>query len=589
MLNNNNPTITVIVPFYNTEKYLQLCLESIQGQTFTDFEVLLIDTGSTDGSKQICEKFVLMDSRFKLLTTETIGVSSGRNIGLQQAKGEYISFIDSDDWVESTYLESLLAPFKVYSQIDLTLCSYSQFFSPTRIIHKKKPRSRVLSRIELVKAIFGVGNEDRLPIAGGYVWNKMFRKTSLTGLAFENTSIAEDEIFCLTVFKNISFGYFVSQELYNYRMRPSSYVNHPDFPFKHLEMRYNLMRLYEGSEISNILKASFLRAYLTLSLKLLKNKTSIPSSKHYSLLKEYINNAILLSNQPDVRNLLTKEHCCTLNRIKFFNVPYLVFKTYQLIKLPNVLMQIFKLKRNFFQKNKKDEARIKSSTPQLEENLSHLRLMCHANTIANQHSKIFLNYKGLHKNKDIVIVATGETLDKYIPIKDAIHIGVNKACLFDKVKFDYLFLQDYSGSKLYIDRIKNSECVKFYGKFCTEKLSDCNIPIHEIESANSKLYYTTYPDHYFAEDLTTHGLADYHSIVFAALSFALWTHPKRIFLVGCDCSNLYFDGTKGKSFQFLKKGWEKARDFCFNSYPDIEIISINPVGLKGLFKDVYTK
>ena len=101
------PKISVIVPVYNVEKYLHRCVDSILAQTFTDFELLLINDGSKDSSGVICDEYAAKDSRVLVFHKENGGVSSARNMGLDNAKGEWISFVDSDDWVEKEYLETL--------------------------------------------------------------------------------------------------------------------------------------------------------------------------------------------------------------------------------------------------------------------------------------------------------------------------------------------------------------------------------------------------------------------------------------------------------------------------------------------------
>lgn len=104
---NNIPIISIIVPVYNVEKYLPQCLDSIMGQTFTDFEVLLIDDGSSDCSGNICDKYAERDGRIRVYHQQNAGVSSARNLGLHYAKGTYIAFIDSDDYITSDYLKNL--------------------------------------------------------------------------------------------------------------------------------------------------------------------------------------------------------------------------------------------------------------------------------------------------------------------------------------------------------------------------------------------------------------------------------------------------------------------------------------------------
>ena len=100
--------ISVIIPVYNVEKYLDQCLKSVTAQTYTDFECILVNDGSTDKSGEICDNWAKNDNRFKVIHQENQGVSAARNKGIENAQGEYIIFIDSDDWVDTDYLETLM-------------------------------------------------------------------------------------------------------------------------------------------------------------------------------------------------------------------------------------------------------------------------------------------------------------------------------------------------------------------------------------------------------------------------------------------------------------------------------------------------
>lgn len=105
---NAAPKISVIVPVYNVKKYLRRCLESIRAQTFTEFECICVDDGSPDGSPAICDEYAKMDSRVRVIHQENAGVSAARNAGLDVACGEYVCFVDSDDWVERNFFENVL-------------------------------------------------------------------------------------------------------------------------------------------------------------------------------------------------------------------------------------------------------------------------------------------------------------------------------------------------------------------------------------------------------------------------------------------------------------------------------------------------
>ena len=99
--------ISIVVPIYNVENYLRMCLDSIQNQTYKNFECLLINDGSPDNSAEICREYVAKDSRFRYFEKENGGLSSARNYGIDRAEGSFITFVDSDDWLESTCLEIL--------------------------------------------------------------------------------------------------------------------------------------------------------------------------------------------------------------------------------------------------------------------------------------------------------------------------------------------------------------------------------------------------------------------------------------------------------------------------------------------------
>ena len=119
-----NELISIIVPIYNVEKYLRQCLDSIMNQTYRNFECLLINDGSSDNSEDICREYVSKDSRFRYFEKENGGVSSARNLGIEHSKGEYITFIDSDDWVDSDYLEVLYNSL-VDERADIAISTYS--------------------------------------------------------------------------------------------------------------------------------------------------------------------------------------------------------------------------------------------------------------------------------------------------------------------------------------------------------------------------------------------------------------------------------------------------------------------------------
>lgn len=163
--------VSIIVPIYNSEKYLEKCINSLINQTYQNIEVILIDDGSTDASAQICELFQKRDERVQYIRQENAGVSASRNKGIFVSKGEFIVFIDSDDYVVSNYIESLVTEIK---DVDLSVCGYYEVNSMADVITSSIKSERcinTLSSEEYLEILFesDIGYQ-------GYVWNKLFKK-----------------------------------------------------------------------------------------------------------------------------------------------------------------------------------------------------------------------------------------------------------------------------------------------------------------------------------------------------------------------------------------------------------------------------
>ena len=220
-------------------------------------------------------------------------------------------------------------------------------------------------------------------------------------------------------------------------------------------------------------------------------------------------------------------------------------------------------------------------------------------TVSQVHQKTFAEYKNINNGKDIVIIGTGPSLNKYKYLDDVVNIGLNSAISNKSLNLDYLFVQDYNGLKKCISDIEQTEQItKFYGciprQFYGLKESHLNnaiIPESIINKHSAKKYfvYCKYPylPITFNPNIDYTWLADGGSVAFSAIQFALYTNPRRIYLVGCDCSNGYYN-TNNKKIKIDKKyinSWKELKKFADIYYPDIEIISVNPVGLRGIFKD----
>ncbi|WP_158076834.1 glycosyltransferase family 2 protein [Wohlfahrtiimonas populi] len=176
---------SIIIPVYKVEKYITKCIQSLLDQTHQNFEVLLVDDGSPDNSIEIARKLVGNDSRFIFLEKENGGQASARNLGLDHAKGECISFLDSDDYFENSFLEKIFAVFKAQPNIDIVICGYQQVEENGDVIKKFMP---VLNPDhEREDVLFAYENIDY------NVWNKVYRRSVWENQRFIEGIIYEDK------------------------------------------------------------------------------------------------------------------------------------------------------------------------------------------------------------------------------------------------------------------------------------------------------------------------------------------------------------------------------------------------------------
>ena len=208
-----NIIISIIVPIYNVEKYLEECLESILNQTYTNIEVILVNDGSTDKSKEICERFCQQDSRFKLVTQANQGVSIARNSGVRESIGEYIMFVDSDDVVKENIVEVLFSYMK--EDVDIVECILTQ---NKEELQKNKPIQIIFegnSTAAIIKCI-ALKEVNYSPCA------KLYRREIIEKVPFLEGVIYEDVYTGINFLKNIRKMVVVDLTGYYYRFSPNS-------------------------------------------------------------------------------------------------------------------------------------------------------------------------------------------------------------------------------------------------------------------------------------------------------------------------------------------------------------------------------
>lgn len=242
------PKISVIVPVYKAEKYLNECVESVLKQTFKDFELILVDDGSPDSSGKICDKYAIRDNRVQVIHQKNSGVAVARNSGLEIARGEYVIFMDSDDYIDSDMYESMIKITEKYN-CDLVICDCIKEFENYRELYTHDIREGFYNESQLKKEYYPhllIMPNIEYPATISN-WVCLFRRECYKCLRYEaGIRFSEDWLFGaqLAVYAR-SFYYMKNKPYYHYRMNESS-VTHTFTPDKWKDYQKLYSRIKEN-------------------------------------------------------------------------------------------------------------------------------------------------------------------------------------------------------------------------------------------------------------------------------------------------------------------------------------------------------
>lgn len=215
---STKPTLSIIMPVYNIGAYLAQSIESVINQTVSDWELIIVDDGSTDSSPAICDEYAARDSRIIVRHIENSGMSVARNIAISLSRGKYIGFVDSDDWVEPDMFAQLINTIERMGA-DIAMCSYYFEFKNHRKAKFPMPTRPFLTHDEAMLALYH-DNTVR-----SYVWDKLFRREIIEGTAFNAGQTFEDLSIMHRWIDRAARIAIINTPLYHYRMRRSSTVN----------------------------------------------------------------------------------------------------------------------------------------------------------------------------------------------------------------------------------------------------------------------------------------------------------------------------------------------------------------------------
>ena len=214
--------VSIIIPVYNVEKYLEKCMESVVKQTYSELEIILVDDGATDESGKMCDQWKNKDNRIKVIHQENGGLAHARNEGMKKATGEYVLFVDSDDWIELDMVEVLVQGC-IKNNAEIAICRYREIYKDY-IVDKETLESFVCSGDEALRYhIYELGKQYCFSYA---VWNKLYKRELIEHIKFPKGKHFEDVGYTSRVLYNAKKVYYTDVSKYNYLVeRDGSIMN----------------------------------------------------------------------------------------------------------------------------------------------------------------------------------------------------------------------------------------------------------------------------------------------------------------------------------------------------------------------------
>nr|WP_296456162.1 glycosyltransferase [uncultured Acetatifactor sp.] len=237
-----NSLVSIIVPVYNVENFLEECINSIRKQTYRNIEIILVNDGSTDSSGLICHKHEQFDQRIKVIDKQNGGLSSARNMGIEAASGEILSFIDSDDFIEKNMIE-LLVTNLLGVDADISCCNYDVYNESSRYVSlhfSPVVEKQIYSSEESVNLLL---REDYFKC---YAWNKVYKKKLFDSIRYPEGRLFEDIITSYYLLKKSDRIVFINLPLYHYRERTNSITKS-----KFNEKKYDILQSIDSILLEN--------------------------------------------------------------------------------------------------------------------------------------------------------------------------------------------------------------------------------------------------------------------------------------------------------------------------------------------------
>ena len=307
------PLISVVVPIYKVEPYLEKCIQSILKQTYKNLQVILVDDGSPDNCGKICDEYAKKDNRIEVIHKENGGLSDARNVGIKKARGEYIGFVDSDDYISDTMYEDMYNLLRE-NKAEVCICNFYEVKENELIIKNKDNGSKDYNKIEILKEILLDKNIQ------SYAWNKLYKIELFKDIQYPVGKKYEDIGTTFFVLEKCNKVVVTGKPEYYYLNRNDSIVNNvvPDTITNYIELidkRFDYVeKKYDELKRYNIYY--FVKTAITAYEDFLKIKEEI-GEKDFNIIKEFIEKVknIMKENKKEVINMFDCKQKKTLEII----------------------------------------------------------------------------------------------------------------------------------------------------------------------------------------------------------------------------------------------------------------------------------
>ena len=321
----NNELISVIIPAYNVEKYIEKCVDSITNQTYKNLEIILVDDGSTDNTGRLCDCFAKNDQRIKVIHKQNGGLSDARNFGIDIAKGKYILLIDSDDYVDSIIVEFLYNDLK-NNNADISTCLAQDFLENSKIKLKENGKNfnSVLGTESALENLMYLKN---VTVSA---WGKLYKKELFNNIRYPKGKLYEDLPTTYRLFSNAKIVSMNTKKLYYYLIRKGSIMN-SKFTKKRMDSLYfakeetEFIKKHFPNIIKSAINKEFMEAIYIAKIIPLEKKYLIERKELASTFKKYRKIIINDKKSPNKTKLYAFSSLFGIVGIKFLSTLYKIF------------------------------------------------------------------------------------------------------------------------------------------------------------------------------------------------------------------------------------------------------------------------